>query len=84
MVRREKGERVSGCGIDGGQLTYCHSGKQRFEKGIVFSQNLKDVRILGDVDEDRKGIFCYRLYTLSHLLVFQRSREGVAHSVILD
>ena len=42
--------------------TYCHSCEQRFDKDVILSQKPKHFGITGDVDEDGKGIFCYRLY----------------------
>ena len=69
-----------------GQLTYCYSYQQRFEEGIILSQKRQYVWILGDIDEDREGIFGYRLYALGQRrLVFQRfPRMSVAHRVVLN
>ena len=48
-----------------GQLTYCYSYEQCFEKSIVFGQKLEDLFILRDVDEDCEGIFRYGLFAPS-------------------
>lgn len=48
-----------------GGLTYGQPQQDGFEEGIVFSQQLKDFFVRGDVDEDREGIFSYRLLLLS-------------------
>ena len=54
--------------------TYRYSCEQRFDKDIVLSQKPQHLGITGDIDEDRKGIFRYRLYTYNpinqYLLVF--------------
>ena len=69
-----------------GPLTYCDSCKQRLEKGIILCQKSQDIRIAGDIDEDREGIFRYRLYTLDQcVLVFWESKDkGAAHSIVLN
>ena len=43
------------------EWTYCYSCEQRFDKDVILSQKGKHLRIIRDVDEDRKGIFRYRL-----------------------
>ena len=50
--------------------TYRYSCEQRFDKDIVLSQKPQHLGITGDIDEDRKGIFRYRLYIQHNQSVF--------------
>ena len=60
-----------------GRLTYCYPYKQCLHEGIVLSQKREDVWVVRYVDEDREGIFGYRLCTPSRqgLLFSRRSSE---------
>ena len=69
--------------------TYRYSCQQRFDKAIILSQEGKHLGIIGDVDEDRKGIFRYRLEHSNQSVLawsFERvcSQQGAAYSIVLD
>ena len=52
------------------EWTYRYSSEQRLDKDIILRQKDEHLGIIRDIDEDRKGIFRYRLYIYTHSISY--------------
>lgn len=64
-----------GCRSSGGfgGLTYGYAEEEGLEEGIVFGDVLEDLAVVGDVDEDRQGIFSYGLGAIRSVCRLEKS-----------